>query len=108
MESLRVARADGQNSQSALGSQRGESHRADLDRILAEKIVALRVANLSASGLTGLQQRFEGLDVGAADIVGPQEPPCRLQRSSLFEKQHQYRVHGVEILAQGGLDRTDV
>src|ERR1019366_5426076 len=108
MKSFRVARTDGQNSECALGSQRGERHRPNLDRILAEKIVALRVANLSASRLTGLQRRSEVLEVGPADIVGPQEPPRpRLQRSSLIEKQHQYRVHGVEILAQGRLDRID-
>src|ERR1700688_4716179 len=74
VESLRIARADGQNSQLAFGAQWSESHRADLDRVLAEKIIALRIADLSATRLAGLEQRFESLDIGVGGVRGTQEP----------------------------------
>ena len=108
MESLGSRWRRWQYSQRALGTQRSERHRADLDRVLAEQIVALRIADLAATRLAGLQQRFEHFDVGAADGVGAQEPPgCRFQGPSFFEKQHQDRMHGVEIFAQGSLDCID-
>src|SRR5450631_504972 len=69
MKSFGVAGADGQYPQGALGSQGCEGHRADLDRVLAEQIVALAVAYLAAARLAALQEGFEALDVGARDVV---------------------------------------
>src|ERR1700722_15190982 len=46
VEAFRIAGADRQNSQLALWTQGGEGHRAYLYRVLAEKIIALRIANL--------------------------------------------------------------
>src|SRR5580704_275133 len=77
VEAFRVAGADGQYSQLALGSQGSEGHRADLDRVLAEQIITLRIADLSATRLSGLQQRFESLEVGVGRIAGAQEPAGR-------------------------------
>src|ERR1700704_5215597 len=51
VKALGIARADGQYSQLTLGAERCERHRADLDRVLAEKIVALPVAHLPAPRL---------------------------------------------------------
>src|SRR5882757_2708047 len=73
METFRVAGADRQNSQSALRSQRRERNGADLDRVLAEQIVALRVADLCAAGLARLQEGLERLDIHAGKIIGAQE-----------------------------------
>src|SRR5258708_32064628 len=59
MKAFRIAGADRQNSQLSLGAERREGHRSDLDRVLAEKILALRIAALPAARLAGLEQRFE-------------------------------------------------
>ena len=56
-----------------LGPSGSQRHRADLDGILAEQEVALRVADLSAARLARLQQRFESLDLGIRGIGGSQE-----------------------------------
>src|SRR5260370_38132361 len=74
VEAFRIAGADGQNSQLALGAQWSESHRADLDRVLAEKIIALRIADLPATRLAGLEQRFESLATRVGRVSRTQEP----------------------------------
>src|SRR5258707_8596371 len=59
MKAFRIAGADRQNSQLPLGPEGREGHRPDLDRVLAEEIIALRIADLPAARLAGLTQRFE-------------------------------------------------
>src|SRR3984885_15279500 len=94
VEALGVARADGQDSEFTLGAQRGQGHRADLERVRAEKIVALRVADLSAARLARLQQRLEGLDVGVRRSSGAQKSARHaFHGPRLLEEQHHHRMH---------------
>src|SRR5580658_9016434 len=75
VKALGIAGSDRQDPQAALQSQRSERDRADFVRILAEQVIALRIADLTAPRLAGLHQGFKALDVGAAWIAGPQKSP---------------------------------
>src|ERR1700678_1365962 len=87
METLSIAGSDRQYAQAALDPQRGERNGADFNGVLAEQIVTLRVADLSASRLAGLQQGLKGLDVGISGVAGAQESACGgLQSPCLIEE----------------------
>ncbi len=105
MKPIAVRTAECEETNGSFLAQRDQGNRSNVVRVRAEEELTLRIAGLSATGLTAREQSLERLQV---HIVRAHRTNKALWHVvQMLTDQHEDRMKGVEVLTQARFDARD-